>query len=831
MVTDLLLSYLPIIFLFVTGFLISRLIPTIATSDLAEQVAVWFGLGLLVSISNTFILDIFGILYLLLPVSIIELAIFLSLLVFQHKLKISFSTQLTPTIVFLLILLVLCVILVSFRTVNFARNPDEYKYVVWAQNLLHGKMFVPGGLGVPSLDSTTDFWPWMQHYVYGLTLVDFFQIGDFSLFTGQLMSGVFYAMLVLASYLLGSLRNKKTGLICSVFLAFNPMIFLFSDHIMTDIPIAAFATLSLYFFIKAYDTISINKKYFFMALVFATFGLFTKGTGLFLLPLISIYAMNRQVLRSFRQLTLRLVPILFFFASFAGDATRFIFTHIPSSSYQVFIEPLHVFSWSSVQWSTYFFASPTGAFGTFIFPYFYTFGVALLILLGLATILAKERNKIDLLFFTTLVMILWVFTTSSVIGGTVRNIFVVYPILMYFAAIGIQLRKLKILVIPFCSLLLFIPTHGYVPYVQNTVLPTSFTNFILITGLMTGGLILFDFFLEKQKFKISIPCARVKKKLCLSFSLSGLLTVILLLLTVVVSIYSGLYYMSNAPLEVNENSSISSLGFTQAVSWFNTNVPQNARIASNNPYVFPFYLSMISKNYSIVNLPLALNTNVSDQNTNDAFINFINSDSIDYLVLFYQLGYSQFYPYLHTYLTQAPSGMYEVNQTTNYVIYKTYSNFGQVGWEANFSHSWAYGWSQDSRSKYQMENSSGVSSTNNRLNFYGVSTLGQDKTQWSHWLAVSTGNLSIDLDKYPYLYLSYNTGSLKTELQLGFVINGSVFVPMQLSSVEPNTYLVNLRDLTTSGNVTEIFVRCRLLNSNMTMNSYIYSILFTSSVS
>ena len=116
-----------------------------------------------------------------------------------------------------------------------------------------------------------------------------------SLLAGQVLSALFYAMLILGTFLLGSLRNKKTGIIAALFVAFNPMIFLFSDHIMTDIPVAALATFSMYFFIKSYGKETINKKALLIAIIFSGLTLFTKPTGLFILPLISIYALNKQI--------------------------------------------------------------------------------------------------------------------------------------------------------------------------------------------------------------------------------------------------------------------------------------------------------------------------------------------------------------------------------------------------------------------------------------------------------------------------------------------------------------------------------------------------------
>jgi hypothetical protein len=150
-----------------------------------------------------------------------------------------------------------------------------------------------------------------------------------------------------------------------------------------------------------------------------------------------------------------------------------------------------------------------------------------------------------------------------------------------------------------------------------------------------------------------------KPKLNLKFK--QFLSVALLVLTLSASVYSGYYYVNNAPLAVNDSVTINSVGITQAVTWINTNVPQNSTIASNNPVEFPFYLSLSSKNYSIVSIPTSLSP----------FLTLITNKQIDYLVIFEsaQINYFGSYPYIQNFIDNAPPGMCEVYRTTTFVVY------------------------------------------------------------------------------------------------------------------------------------------------------------------
>jgi 4-amino-4-deoxy-L-arabinose transferase-like glycosyltransferase len=830
----LILSLIPVIFLFTIGFLISKFIPRIEEFNAAERIAIMFGLGLLIAILTSFVLGWFNLTSLILPVSILELTVpaaILSVYALHKSKKIRFIPKMpSRTFVVLAVLLVFCFLMVSFRPVDFIRTPDDYKNVFWAKNMMTNNIVAPGGLGINGSDYSSEIWPWVQRIAYGLSLVYFFKMGDYSLLTGQILSALFYSILILASFLIGSLRNKKTGLIVAILVAFNPLIFLFSDHIMTDIPAAAIGILALYFFIRSYESNRINRRFLLFALIFAGISVLTKGTALFLYPFVSAYALWGQPFK-IRKIELigRLLPIIVFASSFMTDALRIVFTGIPSNSWKIFVDPLKIFTWSFSDWTKYLTSSPLGGYGTFIFPYLYTFPVALLVLMGCLYMVTKERGKLNILFFATLMFVLWEFTTSPALTAFVRHVFIVFPIIMYFAAIGIQSRRYSIVAIPFFLLLLLVPEQGYVPYVQNSILPEGFRTIMKFMGVTVVGLILLaDFPLKKQNRKLILGFMNTARRRTLTISLRHLSVIAIICITISASFYSGIFYLQNAPLEVNEKITVESAGIKQAVIWVDSNIPQYSRIATNNFYEFPFYLTYLSsKNYTLVYLPGARTSLSSADEGLNAFLNLTSSQRVDYLIIFTFLSYMHWYPYLGNYIDNPPSGMYEVNRTSTFVVYKTWSQSGKIGWEGNFSQGWNKGWSKDPRSSYQMA-SYGTEMIDGTLHVFGLSETG-DNTPWAHWVAISTSLPSINISRYPYLVSEYrNTNG--TEYQVGIVIDGQVFFPIVAIDSGKMISVVDMRKYLPSGTASEIFLLTRSLSENMTIDLYIDRMFFTSAI-
>jgi hypothetical protein len=342
------------------------------------------------------------------------------------------------------------------------------------------------------------------------------------------------------------------------------------------------------------------------------------------------------------------------------------------------------------------------------------------------------------------------------------------------------------------------------------------------------SILITDYFLTKFSPKILLGFASSTKNRILRVSLKNIGSIIIICIVVSASFYSALYYTQNSPLEVNENVTIQNMGMQQAITWFDINAAEGSRIATNNYYVFPFFMSYLSsKNYSLIFLPSSQLSNIPADQELQAFVNLTSNKSIDYLIIFTNLGPMFPYPYLNNFVNNAPPGMYEVRNTVNFVIYKTISVISGVIWQASFSEGWGSGWVKDSRGSYQMA-SDGFETINGSLHMIGLSAMG-DATPWAHWTAVGSALPSVNITQHPYLMLNFRLSS-NTEFQVGLLIGEKIIYPINIYTPGNITTIVNLSEYASSGNVTNLVVHSRVMGENMPLNVYIDKIVFASSV-
>ena len=86
-------SYIPVILIFAGGFIVDKFTIKNKEFNLPERIALWFGLGLLIAAADSFILGWFKLLFLLLPVSVVEVLVPLALLMYKCKSKERFGFQ------------------------------------------------------------------------------------------------------------------------------------------------------------------------------------------------------------------------------------------------------------------------------------------------------------------------------------------------------------------------------------------------------------------------------------------------------------------------------------------------------------------------------------------------------------------------------------------------------------------------------------------------------------------------------------------------------------------------------------------------------------------
>lgn len=128
--------------------------------------------------------------------------------------------------------------------------------------------------------STTHLGPLAYPWGYPLILTPFYAINGLSPLTLKLPGLFFYAGFLICLYLLAKSRFKQTESLLFVSLfAFNPLLLIFLDHILSDIPFLFFSTLTLFLVTQQNET---RTRY---ALIGASifFTTFLRATGLLLL--------------------------------------------------------------------------------------------------------------------------------------------------------------------------------------------------------------------------------------------------------------------------------------------------------------------------------------------------------------------------------------------------------------------------------------------------------------------------------------------------------------------------------------------------------------------
>ncbi|MBI5214963.1 MAG: glycosyltransferase family 39 protein [Ignavibacteriae bacterium] len=149
--------------------------------------------------------------------------------------------------------------------------------------------FNPHFFNYPALTFYLNFAVQAIHYWVGHLLGFYSSLQDFGvtqdplIISSRLLTVVFEVATIIAVFLLAQeLSNKKTALIASALLAFNPLHIQQAHLIQVDSPLAFFCTLSLYFIVRSYRQPS-NRNYLLSGI---TIGLAaaSKYTGAFLIP-------------------------------------------------------------------------------------------------------------------------------------------------------------------------------------------------------------------------------------------------------------------------------------------------------------------------------------------------------------------------------------------------------------------------------------------------------------------------------------------------------------------------------------------------------------------
>jgi asparagine N-glycosylation enzyme membrane subunit Stt3 len=172
-----------------------------------------------------------------------------------------------------------------FQFYNIVFEGDEMHYAQLAKNLYYGKGYTVTFIVFVSLlhpiDSPDLYWPPLLPYViYIFYLV--FGVSDFS---AKLVSVIFGSLLVFPVYFLGKkLFNKEVGFLSAILIALSRNMVWFSIHVISDILMAFFLTICLYWNIKNIETSSL--KYSILSGLFFGLCYLTRFSAIIFFPIL-----------------------------------------------------------------------------------------------------------------------------------------------------------------------------------------------------------------------------------------------------------------------------------------------------------------------------------------------------------------------------------------------------------------------------------------------------------------------------------------------------------------------------------------------------------------
>jgi 4-amino-4-deoxy-L-arabinose transferase-like glycosyltransferase len=668
-----------------------------------------------------------------------------------------------------LVMIVLVLFLLSIwfvqlsQPTDFIRNSDEYKYMMWGKQLAQTNIFSTPNFGRPLIDnpnstSLISSFSWLTRYVFGVTLAYTFSFAGFSITSAILLEGFFYLLLIMGSYLLGSLKSVNVGILTMAIVATNPLLVLFLNHVMLDIPIAGLGVLSLYSFLRSFES-KVEKSWFVVALVSAGLAVFIKPLPvLFILPPVGFFALwIRSQFKNISQgwgridLTLRALPFALFLTPFAVDVVNDIRISFPLNLSSVVIFKEMVF----------FLARGLGAFASEVIyqtgsPFFFTLIGAVLIGFGIyKAALVWDRTNVTIL---AIVILCTLFMSSDTLYGLVdRDAFLIYPLLAVLGSTALLTirSRLDYLLVGISSIVvLSIPQDMFLAYIG---IPASTFPSVDLTLMKISCVIPFLVIWAMNRVKTTRNVRR--GRYFHAVLLVGLVS--FLMLSSAIEVQS---IRRNGPYEVNETFSANNTGVQAAVAWIEQHVPPGSRIGSNSLFEFPFYLLFNESSlFHFVLLPgvyQSVFVNLTKADADLAYRKLIYTGAMDYLVIFGgRVGWPSFYPYISTEGIGPMQMVY--NDSGLVTIYKSVPFTVRTFDLTNFTK----GWSADKRFTYNMENATLSKSLSSNSTIVSGSTIPGSSDAWIAISSILTVNSTL-----PSVQFEFRTNN---NTQVQFVLSSA----------------------------------------------------------
>ena len=648
------ISFLVVIYFFIPGYLMLKCIRFKKKYDLIESIIISFGLSLSLILIISYILIKFFSMVLIFPIFLILTSIFNAIIIlkkFKFKdLDINKSSNLNLKIKscnlesfllknkysFLILVLTISFFFLGFflRRYSIIRYPDEYLYL-WASD--------------PDILSNLSYRKYSHMDLHFIVLstqkVGFLLILSFYFNLAGTTHGIalhiislfFYSMLIPVTYLLGSLHQKKTGLIAAIFIGCNPIIWFWNNRIMPDILYAVIAVSCFYFFYKSFKERGIIKwNYFIPALIFGLISytiqpkmIFTWGIAsfIFFLSAVKMKGKNEKFLTFLIFgtciLLFLLVLSVFLFASW------FFQYDYPNLMENI----LKVFYFDLQDW--YDFVKPDGVIWfCFGYPYYYTYAIIILAFIGIFCFAREHTKRENILFFLSIGMTFYLHSTAYSYY-TMRFSFLILPMLLVLAAVGLtkNIGLYSLFLIPFLIIMIFTlsitePSILRFPAVQ------AFPSFIskLVAIMIIGYKIFQGTITNKTRLSLKLlPSLHNKLKIY-----DKELLLIMIILISFSSLNVGNSIVTNDQFWRNDNITDEDLGLPQAGEWLRNNIPHDSIILTNiRAHILSYYMDgefdIEHNNLRIKRKGIGTIITPSDE---EEFQNLIDTHPVDYMVVF-----------------------------------------------------------------------------------------------------------------------------------------------------------------------------------------------------
>ncbi|KKN16849.1 hypothetical protein LCGC14_0971840, partial [marine sediment metagenome] len=526
----------------------------------------------------------------------------------------------------------------------------------------------------------------------------------------HVLSMTFYSLLIPVTYLIGTIHNKKTGIIAALFIVSNPLVWFWSSRVMPDIPYAVITMAFFYFFYKSFQKREkISFKYLTPTFIFGfvSYTIEPKIIFFFAIPfavyfLSSLTRKNKYYKIILLTIILSIISFIFFIVLLTFIAPWFFEFSVKSMLESL----LSIFKFSLQDWIDFF--SEGGTFWNIIgFPYYFSHAIVILLIVGAAVFMKTRPKRESFLFIFSILFTLY-FHSTQFYYYDARFSLIIYPLLMVFAAIAFS-KNLGYSSLFLIAFLFFLFPFNPLDEPGAILISPPIGNLVGTLSRIIGLLLIIYKIYEgimSKRTKITLKFIKKFRNITSTFFLISILSS---------SIYIGNFISTNEqyPFTLTPEE----LGLPQAGEWILKNIPKDSIIITNARAQTLNYFTDHSFNtedlkrdgFGWIKTPKA-----------EEFSEIIEQGNYDYMVIFSAPVVAELGKRLHF--------RDYINRAKRFTVYKHYNYTGEpvlindcnstLGWR---KHAGNITFSLDSLDKISGNNSMKISGYTNDIGYTRIS--------------------------------------------------------------------------------------------------------------